>query len=127
MPVGPAGTTTSRGAMELTRAGAGTTYSAILARTSLSSPVVKTMPTLPTSLSCITIQVLSPLRSQYSRMHLRIMVFLPMRIWEWGRRAWSSEREEKWEDGTRQRGVGAVGGRLAGLQNPKKRAGSAAS
>ena len=87
MPVGPAGTVTSRGAMAFIRAGAGTTYSAIFARTSGRLPLVKTMPTLPMSFSPRFHQDMSPLRSQYSLMHLRIMVFLPMRIWESGRSA----------------------------------------
>ena len=63
MPVGPAGTITSRGATAFTRAGAGTTYSAILARTSERSPLVNTMPTLPMSFCSSTSQAWLPVRS----------------------------------------------------------------
>lgn len=49
-PVGPGGTITSMGAMEPTRAGAGTRWFSMTSRMSPSSPLVKMKPTLPTIL-----------------------------------------------------------------------------
>lgn len=48
-PVGPGGTMTSIGAMDPTRAGAGTRCASITSRMSPSSPLVKMKPTFPTT------------------------------------------------------------------------------
>ena len=73
----------------------------IFSLTSPISPVVKMTPTLPIIFSARAIQVSSPLRSQYSRMHLRIMVFLPMRTVDWGRSAWKMEESKEGDKGER--------------------------
>mmetsp|Transcript_37823 Transcript_37823/g.118521 ORF Transcript_37823/g.118521 Transcript_37823/m.118521 type:complete len:203 (-) Transcript_37823:91-699(-) len=85
--VGPGGMMTFTGAMAPTRAGAGTTLAMTTSRTSLRSPLVKTKPTLPTSVSMsCSIGWPSFLATNWPR-HLRIMVFLPMRISALPRRA----------------------------------------
>mmetsp|Transcript_27974 Transcript_27974/g.27652 ORF Transcript_27974/g.27652 Transcript_27974/m.27652 type:complete len:221 (+) Transcript_27974:398-1060(+) len=86
MPVGPAGTRTSLGATTPTRAAAPTLYLSISAFTSFRSPLVNTIPTLPTSWSSRGAHLSLPVVSQYRRMERFIMVFLPIRMTAPGRR-----------------------------------------
>mmetsp|Transcript_22829 Transcript_22829/g.63106 ORF Transcript_22829/g.63106 Transcript_22829/m.63106 type:complete len:221 (+) Transcript_22829:188-850(+) len=87
IPVDPAGTCTSQGAIRFTRAGAPTLYLLISSFTSFRSPLVKMMPTLLTRWSKMTLHLSLPEVSQYILMERFIMVFLPIKMTASGRRA----------------------------------------